>query len=332
MSAEAVVASPIMCALYEEAKRVAAYPTTVLIEGETGVGKEVLANWIHACSPRRNMPFIKLNCASIPEPLLESELFGYERGAFTGAKREGNPGLFELADKGTLLLDEVGELSPAFQAKLLRVLQDREVRRVGGSWSRVIDVRILACTNRNLRERVHSGHFREDLYYRLQVVTLRVPPLRERPEDIPVLLETFLRRFSDEFHLIRTFSDAAWQALQQYSYPGNVRELRNLVESLCVRSNSETIDWDDLPAHVRFADKGPDCIENHSLDSQLKPTRERRPRTLREIIEATERQALTEALASASSIRAAAASLGISHATLLRKMRQYGIRGRQTPR
>lgn len=294
--------------LFECATRIAAYPSTVLIQGETGVGKEVVANWIHKHSPRANMPFIKINAGAIPESLIESELFGYERGAFTGAKNEGNPGLFELADKGTLLLDEIGELSPSLQVKLLRVLQEQEIRRVGGSWSKAINVRVIASTNRDLRQLVLEGRFREDLYYRFNVAYLHVPPLHEHPGDILPLLDYYLERICQEFKITRKLTPETLQILLQHDYPGNVRELRNLVEGLCIMTDEEWITPETLPPHIRG-----------QVSQQINPL------SLHAHIEVTERKVIMEALKAEASIRQAAKRLEISHATLLRKMQKYGI-------
>ncbi|WCK56545.1 sigma 54-interacting transcriptional regulator [Aneurinibacillus sp. Ricciae_BoGa-3] len=294
--------------VFNQAKRVAAFPSTVLIEGETGAGKEVVASYIHEQSPRSNMPFIKINCGAIPETLLESELFGYEKGAFTGAKREGNPGLFELADKGTLLLDEVSELPMTMQVKLLRVLQEREVRRVGGSWSKSVDVRILASSNRNLKEEVVSGRFRKDLYFRLKVAHLSVPPLRERPEDVSGLLAYFLEKVCTDFSFTRRFSTEVWEQLLHYSYPGNVRELRNIVEGLCVLADGQEITSD----HAAHYLEGLEGTGTH-------------PATLQQYLDQTEERVLREAMSKHRSIRDTALALGISHTTLLRKLQKYAI-------
>lgn len=293
--------------LLERIERIARFPSTVLIEGETGVGKEVVANWIHEHSPRSQAPFIKINCGAIPETLLESELFGYEKGAFTGAKNEGNPGLFELADKGTLLLDEVGELSPFMQVKLLRVLSDREIRRVGGSWSKTIDVRIIASTNKNLHAMVQHHLFREDLYYRLNVAYVYVPPLRERRKDILPLVTYFLSQVCMEYQISRRFTSEAYALFLNHDYPGNVRELRNLVEGLCVSVAEE---WITLE-HIR----------------EYLPLEARKPvLTLQAQLDVAERVAISNALQGSTSIRQAAKMLGISHATLLRHMQTLGIK------
>lgn len=316
--------SPKMQKVFDQASRLAQYPTTVLIEGETGVGKELVANWIHQASPRRNLPFIKVNCASIPESLLESELFGYERGAFTGAKREGNAGLFEQADKGTLLLDEIGELSPSIQAKLLRVLQDREIRRVGGSWSRVIDVRIVASTNRNLRAAVASGSFREDLYYRLHVGYIYVPPLRQRKEAIAPLIHHFLSEFTQEFGVEKQLSEGVLTVLTQYPYPGNVRELRNILEGIYVSSDTALIGPGCLPDYVRNYSSPP---ETRSCSAAQRDPANSPDTTLslKEQVEQFERSVIESALKTHDSVRRAAKSLQLSHTTLLRKMERYHI-------
>ena len=301
--------SSVMLELFERTKRIAQFPSTVLIEGETGVGKEVFATLLHQNSPRTDRPFIKINCGAIPETLLESELFGYERGAFTGAKNEGSPGLFELADKGTLLLDEVGELSPSMQVKLLRVLQEREIRRVGGSWSKTIDVRVIASTNCDLKQLVNEHVFREDLYYRLNVARLYIPPLREHREDIGPLLDYYLDKICNEFQITRFFEDEARSLLLNHHYPGNIRELRNLIEGLCVTSEAEIISSNSVKVFLH-SQRETNRFETHSLQDRL---------------DQLEKTIILEALQSEVSIRKAAKLLDISHATLLRKMKKYKI-------
>lgn len=324
MNDPVIMESPVMQSIFAQARRIAAFPSTVLIEGETGVGKEVIAEWVHQHSPRSQMPFVKINCGAIPETLLESELFGYERGAFTGAKREGNPGLFELADNGTLLLDEIGELSVSMQVKLLRVLQEREIRRIGGSWSKSVDVRIIASTNQNIRQLVEQNRFREDLYYRLRVAHLYIAPLRERREDIRPLLEHYLERIGQEFQLEKRFSPDTLELLLHYEYPGNVRELRNLVEGLCISSEGEWIEPEDLPVHVKQADATIDATPVVQINGERGNIAwDERP--LQEQLDVLERQILTQALQQAGSVRKAAKALQISHATLLRKMQKHGI-------
>lgn len=307
-----VVQSNKFATLLERAKRIAQFPSTVLLEGETGSGKEVIANWIYRHSPRASLPFIKINCGAIPETLLESELFGYEKGAFTGAKNEGNPGLFELADKGTLLLDEVGELPLAMQVKLLRVLNDREIRRVGGSWSRTINVRVIASTNKNLQTMVEQRLFREDLYYRLNVAYLYVPPLRERREDILPLLNHYLQEICEEYQIIRRFSNEAIGLILSHDYPGNVRELHNLIEGLCVSAESELIT--------------PDYTLSRLQPEAYRPITTPLESNLQVLLDATEKKAIQQALHKSPSIRQAAKSLGIGHATLLRRMQKYSLK------
>lgn len=223
----------------------------VLITGESGVGKELVAKSIHEQSPRKDKPFVIVHCAALSESLLESELFGYEKGAFTGADTQ-HKGRFEVADGGTIFLDEIGEINQATQIKLLRVIQEKSFERVGGTQSINVDVRIVAATNRNLEEEVHAGHFREDLFYRLNVVRIPMPPLRERKDDIPLLLHAFLREFNIENEKnITGFDNRAKSAILKYSWPGNIRELKNCVESAVVLCTGDEIKIEDLPASVR---------------------------------------------------------------------------------
>jgi DNA-binding NtrC family response regulator len=249
-----VGASPAMQQVFNTVLQVAPSRASVLITGESGTGKELIAAAIHEHSPRAAGPFVKLHCAALAETLLESELFGHERGAFTGAvgRRDGR---FQQADRGTLFLDEIGDISPATQVKLLRFLQEHEFERVGGNQTIKVDVRIVAATNRNLIERVKSGHFREDLYYRLNVVSIEVPPLRARPSDIPLLASHFLARYAKENgKQISGFSDEALERMVRYPWPGNVRELENAVERAVVVSRGELIRPEDLtPAIAVFA-------------------------------------------------------------------------------
>jgi len=239
-----------MLQIYEIIKTVAPTTTTVLITGETGTGKELIANAIHRNSPRRDNPFIKINCAAIAENLLESELFGYEKGAFTGAVTR-KPGRFELAHKGTLFLDEVGELSKDMQAKLLRVIQDQEFERVGGLRTIKVDVRLVTATNRDLRQDVKDSRFREDLYYRLNVLPIDIPPLRERKDDIPVLCDYFIDKFNKKLQRHVTAMDSnVRQAFFGYGWPGNIRELENLLERLILLTQGNTLMADDLPEEL----------------------------------------------------------------------------------
>ncbi|MCX7946658.1 MAG: nif-specific transcriptional activator NifA [Hydrogenophilus sp.] len=239
--------SAAMRRVFEQVRLVAKWNTTVLIRGETGTGKELIANAIHYNSPRANGPFVKLNCASLPENLLESELFGHEKGAFTGAVQQ-RKGRFELADGGTIFLDEIGEISPAFQAKLLRVLQEGEFERVGGTRTIRVDVRVIAATHRDLEAEVEGGRFREDLYYRLNVMPIFLPPLRERMEDIPALTRFLVEKIAKQQGRTLEISDDAIRVLMHHDWPGNVRELENCLERAAVMSESGKIDRDTVLA------------------------------------------------------------------------------------
>ena len=231
-------------------EQVAPTRASVLVTGESGVGKELVADALHRLSDRKDGPFIKVHCASLSSNLLESELFGHEKGAFTGAVSQ-KKGRFELADGGTIFLDEIGEIDSATQVKILRVLQEREFERVGGTETVKVDVRIVAATNRDLLEEVKKGNFREDLFYRLNVVHIEVPPLRERKEDIPLLMSSFLEEFNREDNrAIEGFSPAARKAMYAYSWPGNIRQLRNTIESAVVTCRGKVIDTGDLPEQI----------------------------------------------------------------------------------
>jgi DNA-binding NtrC family response regulator len=244
---EFVASSPAMLSIWDMVDRVAETDVPVLIRGESGVGKEGIARTLHERSPRRGKPFVKINCAALPSELLESELFGHERGAFTGATSE-KPGKFELADKGTIFLDEIGEMHPALQAKLLTVLQDEEYYRVGGKRPLRADARVVVATNRVLEDEIARGNFREDLYYRLNVVSVLVPPLRERKEDVPGLIEHFRKKYGSKYRGgAMSFSDEVMRRLTDYDYPGNVRELENLVRRLVVLRDERFV-LDELQA------------------------------------------------------------------------------------
>ncbi|ANJ66251.1 nif-specific transcriptional activator NifA [Halothiobacillus diazotrophicus] len=252
--------SKAMQAVFADVHQAAPSKATVLLRGESGTGKEVIARAIHELSPRRDKPFVKLNCAALPESLLESELFGHERGAFTGATQE-RKGRFELADGGTLFLDEIGEISASFQAKLLRVLQEREFERVGGTQTRRVNVRIITATNRNLEEAVSKGEFRADLYYRINVVSIFLPPLRERREDIPALVNYFVERFNDENNRHIQYNPDAMQTMLSCFWPGNVREMENCIERTCTMlRGDEVIRQTDIP-----------CQRNQCLSMSLRP-------------------------------------------------------------
>jgi len=297
--------------LLELANRVARHDTTVLITGESGTGKEVLARAIHRMSDRSERSFIAINCAAIPEQLLESELFGHVKGAFTGATAD-RPGLFEQADHGTLLLDEIGDLSSALQAKLLRVLEDGVIRRLGGRDERKVDVRVIAATARALEQAVERGEFRSDLYYRLNVVRLHLPPLRERPEDVPALLAHFARQTAQRLGHPVSITPAALTALTHHNWPGNVRELRNAVERAAVLGAGGPLDCNDFSLG-NGTQPSPNSGSNGTLD-------------LKSQVEAVERHAIQRALeASGGNRRQAASLLGISLRTLFYKMRRLPV-------
>ena len=240
-------AGPQMRKVYQVIEQAAPTAASVLISGESGTGKELVAQTIHQLSPRAQMPFVPINCAAIPETLLESEIFGHERGAFTGAV-ERREGCFELADRGTLFLDEIAEMTPATQVKLLRVLQEQRFRRLGGRAEQAVDVRVIAATNANPGEAIKSGRLREDLYYRLNVFTIELPPLRQRKDDLPLLIQSFLAEFNARNgKTVTAVEPAAMRVLEQYHWPGNVRELRNVVERAVILSSGEFIESKHLP-------------------------------------------------------------------------------------
>jgi len=260
--------------VFEAVYRVSASKATVLLRGESGTGKELIAKAIHYMSPRAKGPFIKFNCASVPEGLLESELFGHEKGAFTGAIST-RKGKFEIADKGTIFLDEIGDLPLNLQPKILRVLQEREFERVGGERTLKVDIRLVAATSRNLEDLVNISKFREDLYYRLNVVPISLPPLRERKEDIPLLIECFLRQFNEQNRKTITLASDALKVLMDYDWPGNVRELENTVERLVVMSRRNTVRAVDLPLTFRIPETREVPVKG-SLTSTIEETEKMR--------------------------------------------------------
>ncbi|MHA2961370.1 sigma-54-dependent Fis family transcriptional regulator [Priestia megaterium] len=304
----------------EIARKAAKTPSTVLITGESGTGKELFAKAIHYSSPFSEGPFVSINCAAIPEQLLEAELFGYEEGAFTGARKGGKPGKFEQAHKGTLFLDEIGDMPLLMQAKILRVLQDREVERVGGMKSQHVDVRIIAATNKRLEDLVKKGEFREDLYYRLNIIRLSIPPLIERKEDIRILLIHHLKNFCEKFGIIKkSFSFEAMRYLQEYQWPGNIRELVNTVEMLVSLVENQEITEKDLPAHFRKKDTSSFTTEKTSDTNKLL-------KKVREDILSSEKDTILKALADVNGNKAAAARiLGIQRSTLYIKLKKYGL-------
>jgi len=292
-------------------RRVAPSEATVLIRGESGTGKELIAKAIHYASPRASEPLVRVNCAALPETLLESELFGHEKGAFTGALAA-RKGRFELADGGSLFLDEIGDLSLPLQAKLLRVLQEREFERVGSSLPIRVNVRILAATHRNLETLLKAGQFRDDLYYRLNVVTIVLPPLRERRQDLPLLMDHFLEVFAGKNgKTIRGFTREAREALLRYDYPGNVRELENIIERAVVLTRDDVIGRADLPLSIQEP-------EGEDSDQASLPA----------AVEGIERRMIKEALARSGGVQTRAAELlGISERALRYKLNKYGLRG-----
>jgi two-component system response regulator HydG len=293
----------------EIAHRVAESDATVLVLGESGTGKEVIAREMHRASARSRRPFVAVNCSAIPEGLLESELFGHEKGAFTGAVRQ-KKGRFELADGGTIFLDEIGDMSAALQAKLLRDLQDHTFQRVGGSSELSVDARVIAATNRDLDAAVADRSFREDLFFRLNVVSIVMPPLRDRPEDVPLLVEHFLRAFAGTGEKAKKMSPRAMRLVMDYAWPGNIRELENAVQRAVVLSRGETIFPEHLPAKVQAAagDEPDDAP--------------RAGKTIREV----ERDTIVKALQETGGNRTHAARiLGISRRTLQNKIKEYGI-------
>ena len=246
-----VINSDIMKEVFTEAQRAAKHSTSILISGETGTGKEVLARAIHRMGPRNDKPFIDINCAAVQNTMLESELFGYEAGAFTGAQKR-KRGLIEVSDEGILFLDEISSMSPDMQAKVLRALEEKSFRRVGSTTSIQVDVQILAASNRNLTDLIEKGEFREDLYYRLKVINIEIPPLREHPEDIPGLAGHFIKTNNPKMGInIENMTPAALDLLKNYSWPGNIRELRNVIERAMIFCDETTIDVQHLPAEVK---------------------------------------------------------------------------------
>jgi len=301
--------SPLMQRIFEVLPAIAASPSTVLLVGETGTGKELVARTLHALSPRSQGPFIAVNCAALPDTLLESELFGYKAGAFTGAAKD-KPGRFALARGGTIFLDEIGDVSPSLQAKLLRVLQERTHEPLGATRTESTDARIITATNKDLLEKVHEGEFREDLYYRINVVRIELPPLRKRKEDIPMLVEEFLKRFNRIHNkTIEGISGEALSLLMAYDWPGNIRQLENVIERAFVVCQSRNISLEHLP---------PELTEGKIPQTTTGGVREAR--------KALDAQMIQMALEKCGNNKAAAArALGIHKTTLFRKIKQLGI-------
>lgn len=310
---ELVGTSPSMEKVKKLISSVAETDATVLITGETGTGKEVVATEVYKNSKRKDGPYVKINCAAIPESLLESELFGYEKGAFTGAQNKEKLGLFEIANNGTILLDEIGEMPIKLQSKLLRVLQEREIKRIGGTKSIKIDVRVIAATNQNLLEQIKKGEFREDLYYRLNVIPIVIPPLRERKEDITVLAYNFLDKFNSKYSKNRYINIDTIEILKSYDWPGNVRELENTIERLVVIGDDEFI-----------TNKAIVSIIGEERFSQDLLT-ENRGSTLKEAVDLFEKNIIEKALKRYGSTYKAAKVLGITQSTVVRKAQALGI-------
>ncbi|OIK16530.1 Fis family transcriptional regulator [Bacillus sp. MUM 116] len=303
-----IVESKLLINVYEMANRIANFDATVLVLGETGVGKDVLARHIYQASHRgAKGEFIKINCGAIPQDLLESELFGYEAGSFTGADRRGKPGLFELADQGVLFLDEVGELPFALQVKLLRVLQDKQILRIGGTRPKSIDVRLIAATNRDLKEMVKKGEFREDLYYRLNVLPISIPPLRERKEDILPLVKSILKKVNEKYAISKEFDTSLENFFYSYKWPGNVRELSNLVERLIMTVPHKFITAADLPEEYKV---------RKVATSEI---------TLKEAMENVELEILSQAVQKFKNTYEMAEKLGTSQATIVRRLKKYNL-------
>ncbi|PIC83001.1 sigma-54-dependent Fis family transcriptional regulator [Sporosarcina sp. P1] len=286
------------------ASKIAKVDTTVLLLGESGAGKEVIANLIHTQSNRADNPLIKVNCAAIPHNLLESELFGYEKGAFTGADKKGRPGLFEQADKGTIFLDEIGDIHLDMQVKLLRVLQEREITRIGGTSSIPVDVRVITATNKDLEDMTEKGEFRKDLFYRLNVVPIAIPSLKDRQADIAPLAFDFLNRFNEKYQQNKKLHLITVQVMEQYEWPGNIRELENLMERLVVTLDHDEIIWDDLP----FVLKEPPKPENIPL---------------KQLLQDVEKKVIYQKLDEYKTTRKTAEALGISQSALVKKLQKF---------
>lgn len=304
-----VYVSKSMDKLVRMLKKVAVYDSNILITGESGTGKEVFARSIHEFSKRKKKPFIAINCSAIPDNLLESEIFGYERGAFSGANREGKAGLLELADGGTFFFDEIGEMPLNLQAKLLRFLETRKIRRIGGKEWIDVDCRVVAATNQNLEKMVNESLFREDLFYRLFVIPLQIPPLRDRKEDIPELLAYYLTYYNKKFGSTKVIDQQVVEVLKEYPWKGNIRELKNLVERMIILSEVDKITLKDIPDYIYDA-----CNAQHL-----------RHNSAGKVIERTEEKLLRELYENLENWNDVAKELGISRATVYRKAKKYGL-------
>lgn len=294
------------------AMKAAEYNTTILISGETGVGKELIAKLIHNQGRRKDKAFVEVNCAAIPPTLIESELFGYEPGAFTGASKKGKKGFFEVANGGVIFLDEIGELSLSMQTKLLKVIQDRKFYRVGGNECIDVDVNIISATNKNLYKMIREGKFREDLYYRLNVIPIIIPPLRSRKEDIPTLIYYFLNKLIENYNNEKFITEDCMERLYNYSWPGNVRELKNVVERIYILSKDTNIKKTDLPEYILESDISDKFKEYRDMD-------------LNNSLEKFEKLYIQDVLSKTRNNKEAAKLLKIDPSTLTRKRQKYGI-------
>ena len=313
-----IAVSAEMRKVFSIARKVANYQATVLIQGESGSGKEEVAKYIHNKGLRCNKPFIVLNCGAIPTNLLESELFGYEKGAFTGAVQAGKPGLLESADGGTVFLDEIGETPLDFQVKLLRFIESKELRRVGSVDSRIVDVRIIAATNRNLAEMVEEGSFREDLYYRLNVVQIDIPPLRNRVGDIIPMAARFLQRYNKLYNQNKMLTCEVGKELEKYPWVGNVRQLKNVIENMVVISNNDYLQVEDLPWVDNDAKGSTRTMINSLIDN-------RTGMSLPDAVEALEEAMLQRAKETYGTTREIAEALKVNQSTIVRKMQKYNL-------
>lgn len=307
-----IAESTLMKQVLMKAGRVGRLDTTVLIQGESGTGKEMIADYIYKNGDRSDKAFLKVNCAAIPESLIESEFFGYEKGAFTGAEKEGKMGLFEAANGGTIFLDEIGDLSVSMQAKLLRVVQDKEIRKVGSNSVKKTDVKIIAASNIDLRKAAKDGKFREDLYYRLNVASIEMPPLRSHPEDIRPLVAYFTEVFNNKYGMNKHLKSEALAILEKYDWPGNIRELRNLIERVMINYEGDAITGFQIQRQI--SGNAPD--ELHISEGK----------TLKEMVEDYEKSVILKYCECCKNGRELAKALGVDAATVSRKFRKYGIR------
>lgn len=308
-----VANSHAMFSILQLARRLADIDSTVLITGESGVGKGVIAELIHNSGNRKDMPFVKVNCGAIPENLIESELFGYESGSFTGSRAGGKKGLFEVADKGSIFLDEISELPINLQVKLLQVIQEKEIKRVGGINSIPVDIRIISASNRDLHSFVQQGKFREDLYYRLNVIPLVIPPLRERPEDIVPLILIFLNHNNKKMNEHKEIDASSIEILSKYTWPGNVRELQNIIERLVITTKGDLILPENLPGFIHESASTAEILNDPDVTS------------LKEALDNAERDILIRASGKYKTTRAIAKALGVSQPTIVRKLQKYNI-------